>query len=285
MITISWNPGITRATGDIVSAADWNNYLGASGSIDETAPAKVTTAGDLVYGTGANAIARLAGAAGFLKSTGAVAPAWADVGAEDLAITGNFDVTGITGRVKVQTGAGAPSHSAAEGTLYWDTTNDALYANNDGATAWTEVGAAAGPTIVHKTADETVNNSTTFQDDDELILPVLANEVWEFTLHLLYDSSAVADIKVGWTVPTGTTMYYSAIYLDTALAEATSAHLREGNALTIGGAGAFRHAVLSGIILTAATAGDVKLRWAQNSAEVSDTKVLKDSCIVAHKIA
>lgn len=65
-----------------------------------------------------------------------------DIGAQAMAITGNWDVTGVTGRVKIQTGAGVPSHSEAEGTLYWDTTGNTLYCNNDGATAWTEVGAS-----------------------------------------------------------------------------------------------------------------------------------------------
>lgn len=62
----------------------------------------------------------------------------------DFTITGNWDVSGITGRIKVQTGAGAPSHTEAEGTPYWDTTNNKLYVNNDGGTSWTELGAGGG---------------------------------------------------------------------------------------------------------------------------------------------
>lgn len=72
--------------------------------------------------------------------------AWEDVegtGVQDIAITGNWDVTGITGRIKIQTGAGVPSHTEAEGTLYWDTTNNKLYCNSDGAATWTDVAAAA----------------------------------------------------------------------------------------------------------------------------------------------
>lgn len=48
----------------------------------------------------------------------------------------------------VQTGAGTPTHTAAEGTIYWDTTNNKLYVNNDGATAWTEVGGDSDPTPI-----------------------------------------------------------------------------------------------------------------------------------------
>jgi len=63
-----------------------------------------------------------------------------DIGGKNMTITGNWDVTGITGRVKIQTGAGAPVHTEAEGTLYWDTTANALYANDNGAAAWTQIG-------------------------------------------------------------------------------------------------------------------------------------------------
>lgn len=31
---MAWTAGITRTTGDLISAADWNGYLGASGSLD-----------------------------------------------------------------------------------------------------------------------------------------------------------------------------------------------------------------------------------------------------------
>lgn len=45
--------------------------------------------------------------------------------------------TGIANR-----GSGAPSHTAPEGTMYWDHTNNKLYINNDGSTNWTEIGAS-----------------------------------------------------------------------------------------------------------------------------------------------
>ena len=82
---MAFTGGSTKSTGDVITAAIWNNYLGASGSIDETAPAKVTTAGDLVYGTGTNAIARLGiGSANtVLKSSGS-APAWGTVAATEV---------------------------------------------------------------------------------------------------------------------------------------------------------------------------------------------------------
>ncbi|MCJ2530808.1 MAG: hypothetical protein LN413_00605 [Candidatus Thermoplasmatota archaeon] len=67
-----------------------------------------------------------------------------NIGANPYTITGNWDVSGIAGRIVCQTGAGAPTHSDAEGTLYWDTTNNIFYVNDDGATAWTLVGPGGG---------------------------------------------------------------------------------------------------------------------------------------------
>lgn len=47
-------------------------------------------------------------------------------------------------RLVMQKGAGVPTHKAAEGTLYWDETDNQFYVNNDGAVSWTSVGGAAG---------------------------------------------------------------------------------------------------------------------------------------------
>lgn len=44
----------------------------------------------------------------------------------------------------MRTGSGAPTLSAAESVLYWDTANDALYANADGATSWVFLAGTAG---------------------------------------------------------------------------------------------------------------------------------------------
>lgn len=42
----------------------------------------------------------------------------------------------------------------------------------------------SGPTLVRKTADQTVNNSTTLVNDNHLSLAVGANEVWAIFLCL-----------------------------------------------------------------------------------------------------
>ena len=77
---MAWTDGVDYSTGQLISATIWNNYLGAAGNIDLTAPGVVTTAGDLVYATADNTLARLASSGGgnkFLQMNGgATAPAW-----------------------------------------------------------------------------------------------------------------------------------------------------------------------------------------------------------------
>ena len=40
-----------------------------------------------------------------------------------------------------------------------------------------------------------------------------------------------------------------------------------------------------GVISNAGTAGNLQLQWAQDTAEVSDTRVITDSYILAHRLA
>jgi hypothetical protein len=70
----SWTAPRSWTTGELVTAAMLNTHL--RDNLLETAPAKVTTAGDLLYGTGANALARLAiGSSALLGISGGL-PAW-----------------------------------------------------------------------------------------------------------------------------------------------------------------------------------------------------------------
>ena len=89
--------------------------------------------------------------------------------ASDVAITGNWDVTGITGRVKVQTGSGAPAHTEVEGTVYWDTLNDILYVNDAGAATWTQVGPGGGAAHTLDSATHTDVGAMTEAKGDLLV--------------------------------------------------------------------------------------------------------------------
>src|SRR3990167_7365884 len=80
---MAWSAPFNYVPGQVLTAANLDTYL--SGNMNETAVAKVTTAGDMVYATGANALARLAkGAAGTVLQMGASLPAWGNITAAML---------------------------------------------------------------------------------------------------------------------------------------------------------------------------------------------------------
>lgn len=159
-----------------------------------------------------------------------------------------------------------------------DEAHDVLYARKATLTAHV---ISAHPVPILKSVDEMVNNSATLQDDDELALPVAADEVWSFELILFFKSSATADLKIGWSVPAGASMLWQEL-------DALSvAALIESGTLLVDGLGASTTAitVIRGVIVVGSAGGFVQLQWAQNSAEVSDTVIEANSHLIGTRLA
>ncbi len=140
------------------------------------------------------------------------------------------------------------------------------------------------PTIVRKTADEIVNNSTTLQNDDHLLLAVGANEVWLIDLILLLiQANAAADWKYKWAYPTGTTMFwaeeFSWSYPQTTLFIETNTG-NMSSALT-----AITGLMIRAIVIVGGTAGTLNFQWAQSAATVANNTIKANSCLIAHKLA
>ena len=80
---MAWTVPANKLTGDLVTAASWNTFLGTSGDMSMTSAAVCTTAGDMAYASAANQMARIAGgtSAYVLTSNGATsAPSWQAAG-------------------------------------------------------------------------------------------------------------------------------------------------------------------------------------------------------------
>ena len=147
-------------------------------------------------------------------------------------------------------------------------------------------GAFMNPVVVSKASDETVNNSTALQDDDDLLLPVGANEIWVVELTIRFTTHTDANFKYIFTLPaagafkgidtelvTDTTLdYYAPVDLATEQVQGTAT---------------VTHAwiLVKGVYVGAGTAGNVQLQWAQQAAYGGDTKVLKGSYLIAHKVS
>ena len=66
-----------------------------------------------------------------------IAREWAEINALKIRLRKIVDEAGNARALVANKAAGAPTHTALEGTLYWDSTANVMYVNNNSATAWT----------------------------------------------------------------------------------------------------------------------------------------------------
>ncbi len=140
--------------------------------------------------------------------------------------------------------------------------------------------------VVRKTADETVNNSTTLQNDDHLLLAMAANEVWLFFFWLTYNSASPPDIKFAITVPSGGTLEVAPVDDIGQLTNTTPiTPVVAAGSFALAGAASDRVCLVWALYKGGSNAGNVQLQFAQNSAQALDTTLKANSCLVATKIA
>jgi hypothetical protein len=138
------------------------------------------------------------------------------------------------------------------------------------------------PRIAIKTADESINTTTTFQDDNELLLTVEANSTYKCRLHLQTSSGTTPDFKYQFSKPSGaTTPSWNALYFTAAAALTASI---SGDALTTGGFGADLPIEAYGLLITSSTAGTFGLQWAQNTSDAGSTIVRAGSFLELIKV-
>lgn len=145
----------------------------------------------------------------------------------------------------------------------------------------------AGEKFARKTADETLNNNATLQNDDHLLVALGANETWVFEAYVIFTSAGTSpDLSFEFTVPAGATLHWGHVtQWDAALTMQTSNDRTGGLPSTIGASSSNRVTVMKGIVRTAGTAGNLQLQWAQATAVAEDTTVRADSYIQATKVA
>lgn len=130
---------------------------------------------------------------------------------------------------------------------------------------------------VTASADVTLTQDGLFTTDTDLTATLQVGE-YEMDGYLLYESTATADLKVGLVTPTGTTgswTAYGAVVGTAAAAQSGSLYftvLGPGATQPLGGVntGTTVSALIRGRLVVT-TAGTVAMRFAQNTAEVSNT--------------
>lgn len=135
-----------------------------------------------------------------------------------------------------------------------------------------------------KAADESVANSDTLQDDDDLIFPIGPNQTWVARWSIYATFLATGGAKVALAVPAGGASLFIArmqVDVDSFAAIASG----EGSAVNLTGNGsdAFGFIELDATIVNGSTAGNVKLQWAQSTSDATATVFKAKSSMVARK--
>jgi hypothetical protein len=143
-----------------------------------------------------------------------------------------------------------------------------------------------------KPSDETLNNVATLQDDDDLFVAVEANSIYTVELILLYVSNNnPGDLKFAWSMPAGATFHgvvASGVQPSGSAegGEATVRYLQDVTEVDVGGLGTTTAlgVTVHGNLVVGGTAGTFRLRWSQNTAHASNTRVLDGSHLCLRKV-
>ncbi|GAA0348744.1 hypothetical protein PV735_31560 [Streptomyces turgidiscabies] len=145
---------------------------------------------------------------------------------------------------------------------------------------------------VVKSTTETVTNSTTFQDDDELFLPALVNAQYRFDLLLLHSSGTTGDFKMRFTAPAGATVNWGVHNVHVGQTSSTTVTSVSFPSRVLsdqqdmgGGNLAGTTAFISGVLTTAAAAGNLRLQFAQIVSDAAATQVRAGSTLRMKRIA
>lgn len=115
---------------------------------------------------------------------------------------------------------------------------------------------------------------TALAADPDLTVPLAANDTYSFDLDLLYEggTQGAADLKVGWTVPAGTTMRYTVVNTSTT-GTCTPGGSTEATVTVSGtnGAANLRGIHMGGTVFAGGTAGALTLTWATNTSNATAT--------------
>lgn len=147
-------------------------------------------------------------------------------------------------------------------------------------------------TNVVKATTLTVNNSTTYVNDPELFIPLVANSVWIIEFTLFYSSLAAAAAKVNLTVPSGGAFTFGNDSLS--LTATTTANAIDRGVVFAGGGGhglgaaGVGNPVVSypkGYCSIGATAGNAQLQFAQDTANASNTVLMPGSTMKLTRVS
>ena len=151
--------------------------------------------------------------------------------------------------------------TGVNGMIRYNTNNNILEAY--GSNRWNNI--AMGPGFVIKTADVTINNDATVNDDADLVFTAAPNTRYKIELILqLTCSNAAPDFRYTFSLPSGTMFLSGLSSGGNGAAHVVGASNTENvNNLPLANSGALQSIVISGYVTIGATGGAVQFRWSQ----------------------
>lgn len=146
-------------------------------------------------------------------------------------------------------------------------------------------------------SDTTVASSTTLVNATGVAIAVEANATYLWDAYIAYNANEAADLKYGWSVPSGSTGHWSEMGIDTSedvtsfgRGRATMARF-DGYGDSFTGSSSGRDTLLQmaclprGILYTAGAAGTLQLRFAQLASNATATVIKAGTWIRAVRLA
>jgi hypothetical protein len=143
------------------------------------------------------------------------------------------------------------------------------------------------PLAACKASDTTRTRTTTLTADPDLTLTVAANATYAVTAALLFTGPKGAGFfQWDFSVPTGATFEYVAVYNTTALAVSVQALGAGGDRwANTAGTSSPQPLYVSGTLVVSSTPGSFAVEWAQHTSNRTATSLKAYSNLVAQRIA
>ena len=137
--------------------------------------------------------------------------------------------------------------------------------------------------LVIKSVDESITSSTTLQDDNELLIALLANKRYFFILSIYVVSNTTPKFKFAITVPSGTTNARINNVLDGGVTARGTAAIDATTSIGLSGTSQ-KGIICQGYVLTDSTAGNLTLQFAQTVSDAEATTVKAGSTLLIWEV-
>lgn len=137
--------------------------------------------------------------------------------------------------------------------------------------------------ILYRTADATVNNDNTVNNDAQLFVPIAVNEILCGRITFIFSANIAGGFRCSFAVPAGAFAAYGGFICDDNVVLSDSMNNGGGSAdmaiLAVDGSGYLDLYVVNG-----ATPGNISFAWAQHTANANVTTLRRGSGLILHRI-